>query len=88
MARLSFEAIIHLPVYTRSGAYLGRVADVLLDQEQMRVEQFVVRKQHLAVLSKELLIHRNQVISLNEEKMVVEDALTKQSAEAEPVATS
>ena len=88
MSQLSFEAIIHLPVYTQSGTYLGRVADVLLDQEQMRVAQFVVRKQRLAVLSSELLIHRNQVISLNEEKMVVDDASIKQSAEAQPVATA
>lgn len=88
MSQLSLESILHLPVTTQSGTYVGRVVDILLDHDQLRIEQFVVRKQRLAVLSKELLIHRNQVISINEEKMIVDDASAKESAEAEPVATA
>jgi sporulation protein YlmC with PRC-barrel domain len=66
-----------LPVVTVSGAQLGRVHDFELDPIEQRIIRYSVRSGRLIgdLLSRELLIASRQVVSLSDEKMVVDDAV-------------
>lgn len=66
-----------IPVVTKkSGEKLGKLAGFVIDADTHAVEQYVVSKSRLlsALLPDDLLIHRSQVVSLDDERMVVEDA--------------
>ena len=67
--------LIDLPVYTRSNQHLGKVVDFELDSVTHTISQYHVRSTDLisGLLTKELLINQSQVVSLNNQKMVVED---------------
>ncbi len=72
---INLHTLLHLPVYTQSGARLGKVRDVKLNIESHSVQQYVVRA---GLLNKnEYLIGPAQVISISEEKMIVDDTITK-----------
>lgn len=82
--RLRVKDIKGLPVETKSGTPLGKVGDVIVEGDDHRVVQYVVRKSHslAKILPAELLVAREQVVSLDAEKMVVEDLAEAQAAEA------
>ncbi len=66
-----------IPVVTKkSGEKLGKLGGFILNVETHVVEQYVVSKSRLlsALLPDDLLIHHSQVVSIDAEKMVVEDA--------------
>jgi len=73
--KLTAKNIIGLAVYTQSGTHLGKVADFSFDTETQTVTQYTVKRSGLItdLWPKELLIHPDQVISLTDEKMVVDD---------------
>ncbi len=74
---LTQKQLIGLPVYTQSGEHLGKIADFVFDQETQAIKQYSVRSRDLIgeLLQRELLINREQVIQITEEKMTVEDAI-------------
>lgn len=74
------KKIVHLPVFTRAGKELGKVSSFDIDLETQRVSRFYVKSNHLIaeLFSKELIIAASQVISITEEKMVVEDLHLKE----------
>ncbi|MBI4458395.1 PRC-barrel domain-containing protein [Candidatus Uhrbacteria bacterium] len=65
-----------LPVSTKSGEKVGKIAAVIFDPATHAVSRYAVRRGRTIsrLLPGELLIHPNQVVSLDEEKMVVIDA--------------
>ncbi len=66
-----------IPVVTKkSGEKLGKLAGFVIDVETQTIEQYAVSKSRLlsALLPDDLLIHRSQVVSIDAERMVVEDA--------------
>ncbi len=67
--------LINLPVYTRSNQHLGRVAGFEIDQQTQQIVRYEVKSGGIIsdLLSKKLLVSREQVVSINSEKMVVED---------------
>lgn len=67
-----------LPVFTKLGLRLGRVSGMELDIDNHLVRAYFVRKDFL---SDELSIARSQVISIDKDKMVVEDGAVKEAAE-------
>ena len=74
--QLSHKQLIHLSVETESGTRLGSIVEVVLDSEQHVVVRYVVRSGPLPrPLAAELLVAPAQVVSLSNEKMVVEDNL-------------
>ena len=77
--------LIGLLVETRSGELLGRVSGFELDSQSHEIIRYQVKKSGIwpVLLSKYLLIHKNQVVSLTAEKMIVEDALVKDKKIAE-----
>jgi len=72
---LSYEQLIGLPVATRSGEPLGKVEGCGIDTDTHLVFQYQVKPSGIAnMFAKELLIGREQVVSLDNTKMVVKDA--------------
>jgi sporulation protein YlmC with PRC-barrel domain len=77
-----------IPVVTKSGEKLGKLAAYVIDAERHEVAQYVVSRSSLLakILPDELLIAPVQVISLDAEMMVVEDGAVAERAEARGIA--
>ena len=72
--------LIGLLVETKSGLLLGKIKSFEVDSETQTVERYVVKSRNLIgkLLREELdelIIGRNQVISIEETRMVVEDGV-------------
>ncbi|MBI4239387.1 hypothetical protein HY620_00145 [Candidatus Uhrbacteria bacterium] len=73
--RISKKVLFSLRVVTQSGIYLGRIVDCVIDCDMQSILQYRVRQ----LLSRnELLIHRDQVVSITERQMIVEDAVARE----------
>ena len=74
-------------VETKSGQFLGKLSDFDLETDTGSVENFYVNtKLSIADLFADtLIINKNQVISFDQEKMIVEDAVVKQEEKQEAI---
>ena len=72
---ISFRQLKNLPVYTKNGDYLGKIKDLVINSQSHSVQEYRLQSsQMIAKLTGEdLIIKPGQVISLDQEKMVVED---------------
>ena len=89
--KISSTDLLNLAVYTQQGQHLGRVASMDIDLDSHMVRHYHVRTGVIKWLwHHELLVARQQVISISKEKMVVEDSLStkKQPASKAKLATS
>ena len=80
---ISSNDVINLPVYTALGKHLGRVVSFELEAENdaMLVTRFYVHTGLIKGLwHEQLIIHKSQVISIDKDKMVVEDGATREPA--------
>lgn len=79
MAFLDDKTLLKLPVVTKSGAALGRVAGFEFDVDAHAILRYRVRPHGLAarLLKRPLLVGREQVLSIDAEKMVVDDNVEK-----------
>ncbi|MBI3572679.1 MAG: PRC-barrel domain-containing protein [Candidatus Kerfeldbacteria bacterium] len=70
---------LRLPVRTESGRALGNVVDVILEPDTQSVLAYHVKPSRLVpdVVRSPLVIHRSQVVQLNETEMVVDDAVLR-----------
>lgn len=73
------KKIIHLPVYTQSGKELGKISGFGIDTETHTIVRYYVKSGRLieGLFEKELIIAASQVISITNEKMIVEDLILK-----------
>ncbi len=86
MNLLQNKKIIGLPVYTQSNFYLGKISSFEVDPiSQMIINYYLKGNLIKKIVQGELIINREQVISLDEKKMVVEDNVIK---EGQPVVAS
>jgi len=81
--RINCKNLIGLPVETKSGLLLGKIRSFEIDSETQNILSYTVKSRNLIgkLLSEkvgELIISRNQVVSVSEEKMVVEDNMVKE----------
>lgn len=76
--RILHSALKKLRVETVLGIYLGRVRDIEFDTESHLVVRYIVKKW---ANSQEYLIHRNQIVRIEEKRMVVEDAVVPRPTE-------
>ena len=73
--------LLRLPVVTKNGQSIGRVSGFEFEAESQIILRYEVRRSMLR--GKPLLIHRQQVISIEATRMVVEDgALTDVARES------
>jgi sporulation protein YlmC with PRC-barrel domain len=80
MAVLEEKKLLKLPVETKGGTGLGRVIGFDVELESQSILRWHVRPNGLAsrMLSHPLIVSREQVLSISEEKMVVDDAVEKE----------
>ncbi|MFA6027378.1 MAG: hypothetical protein WC752_00425 [Patescibacteria group bacterium] len=82
--KLSHKQLISLPVYTQSDQHLGKVAGFEFNTDSHIIIKYVISQSSLVKewlnLGSELEIASAQVISITAEKMIVEDAVTKEWA--------
>lgn len=71
-----FKDLKKLPVYTKSGIFLGHITGMELEAESHLVRTYFVRK---AFLGSELAISRTQVLSITSERVIVLDSAVKES---------
>lgn len=76
--RMRDGSIRKLNAYTESGMKLGRVTAIEIDVDDHAVRAYVVSKSRLLRVD-EVLIAPSQVISIDEKRMVVSDALIAES---------
>ncbi|MFH1789774.1 MAG: PRC-barrel domain-containing protein [bacterium] len=76
----NFHHLTHLPVITASGTKLGRVHDINFDIESHAIFGYCVRS---SVIGRSYLIKPSQVVEITNEKMVVEDAVSKTAIQPE-----
>lgn len=64
-----------LPAFTESGERVGTVHGFVLDVGTQEVVQYVIARARTirSPFGRELLVSRTQVVSLDEEKLVIED---------------
>mgnify|MGYP001566347236 FL=1 len=67
--RISLAQLKKLEIETKSGVVLGHVKNIILETEGQNVLQYEVG----GLVGKKFLISREQVISIDEKKMVVDD---------------
>lgn len=82
--RLRDAEIRSLPVFTKSGQRVGKISGVFIDATAHVVTHYAVTKSRTLsrLLPAELLVQPPQVISLDQEKMVVQDAVVEAEAAA------
>ena len=80
MAFLDDKTLLKLPVVTKSGTRLGRVNGFEFDVDAQAIVRYHVRPQGLAarMLKHPLIVTREQVLSIDAEKMVVDDGVEKE----------
>jgi len=80
MAVLDDATLLKLPVHTKSGTHLGKVAGFDFDVETQAIVRYRVRPRGLAarLLKSPLLVAREQVLSIDAEKMIVDDNVEKE----------
>lgn len=84
---ITVSKLINLPVYTKNGIALGRIIDVEIDSQNQAVLRYYVKsKSGLAGLWQDrLVIAADQVISISDKEMIVEDlAITDKSPAIQP----
>lgn len=77
---LDSKILLKLPVYTKSGTHLGKVVGFEFEQDAQMIVRWNVKPKGVAaqLVGGNLIIGREQVISISREKMVVEDGVQKE----------
>ena len=78
---LRSKDLINLPVYSESGQRLGKISDFEIESSSQNIIKYYVKPESIIkeLVSRELVISAQQVISIDKEKMIVEDTLTKET---------
>jgi len=74
--RLDFKQLKKIVVETQSGMKLGSVYDFVLETDGQMVVQYLVK--HSLVSQETFRISRDQVISINDQKMIVDNGVMKE----------
>ena len=76
---INLRQLKKLPVYTESGIKLGKVVDVNFLVDTQSVYQYIIQPNFFGRI---ILVGSNQVIEINDEKMIVEDAVAPEILKA------
>ncbi len=87
---LNNDKLIGLPVFTQSEQNLGRVDGFEIDSSTHTVSKYFVKSSGLieGLFKDKLLVDKSQVVSLDKEKMVVEDNIIAEGAKEFKTATA
>jgi len=75
---INLSKLKNLPVYTKSGQFLGKIEDLKFDAESQAIVNYIIRSGGLVnrLTEPKLIINVKQVVNLTDEKMEVEDNLS------------
>ena len=65
--------LIHKPVITKSGEYLGRVADYVMNMETLSLAQLYVTKKFLFLTTEKRIIQWKEILEITERAIIVKD---------------
>ena len=69
--------IIKLPVYTKSGNYLGKVTNIEIDGDSQIITRYKVKP--FSIFNEIYYIHQSQLIEITKKKIIVEDTAVLRS---------
>lgn len=77
------KQLINLPVFTEKGQHLGKISSFGIETSTQSIIKYYVKPENFIkeLVEKELIVSAEQVISINKEKMVVEDNIVKETEE-------
>lgn len=76
---IDHKSLLHLPVYTKMGQHLGKVTGFEMDAGTQAIVRYTVAPSAIAkAFSKTLTIAASQVVSIEKERMTVEDSAISQ----------
>jgi len=77
--KIDWQKIKNLEVETKSGITLGKVKNIIFQTEGQTISQYEVGN----LLSKKYLINREQVISIDDQKIIVDDNVDSETTSEE-----
>lgn len=77
---INSKAIRNLPVITKNGHPLGKIKEIEVDAETQNISRYFITSNQMVkrLANQELIIAASQVLSIDNEKMMVEDNLVKE----------
>ncbi len=77
---LTFRQLKNLPVYTKSNEYLGKIQEMEINSETQNISKYIIKSSQVSkrLVGKKLWLNPHQVISIDEQKMIVEDGAVKE----------
>lgn len=87
--QLTAKQLKNLPVFTKSNDCLGKIKEVEINSDTQNVSKYIVKSSQMTkrLVGGELIINPSQVVSIDRQKMVVEDNVVRnESLIKEPVA--
>lgn len=82
---LSAKKIIGLPAETKNGEKIGKVADINLNAESHTINSYIIAAKSGFIREKNLIVGKNQVISIDDNKMIVEDGLIRENLKSNAI---
>lgn len=76
----NFKQLKNLPVYTRSGDFLGKINEIEINTETQAISKYLIKSSQVTkrLAGAGLMVSPSQVITIDDEKMVIEDSLIKE----------
>ncbi len=80
---INYQNLINLPVITKSGQLLGKISKIEIDTDTQSIINYFIKSTNIVkgLLEGELIINKNQVIVITQEKVIVEDNVYKKRVE-------
>lgn len=76
---ISNKDLDNLPVYTQSQIHLGKVSGYDLDADTGKIVTYYIKTGIIKdLLSQQLSVSSNQIVSIDRDKMIVNDSVKKQ----------
>lgn len=81
MKFLNSDQLNGLPVFNRNGDFLGKIKSFEIDADSQSIINYQIKSQQKikGLFKGNLVVRRNQVLAIDEEKMIVEDNVLKES---------
>ena len=86
---ISRQQLIGLSVKTESGVVLGQIKDFEVNTDNSQIVNYIVSSSHLVekILTEDLVIGFDQIISLNDKEMIVFNGIIPQKTSIKELAS-
>ncbi len=86
---ITWENLKNLPVFTQSNEQLGKICELEINSNTHSISRYVIRNSEMIkrLTGEKILISPSQVLSINENKMIVEDNVVNNKVLVKEAAT-